>query len=127
MTIYFSHSKKFDYKKELYEPLRNSELAKHHRFIFPHDESDNPYGTKELFQNKNCDLVIAEVSFPATGQGIELGWADMLKIPIICIYKKDAKIADSLHVVCNMFMEYKNSDNMIEELTKKMGEYEKAN
>ncbi|HUD44891.1 MAG TPA: hypothetical protein VMR41_05080 [Patescibacteria group bacterium] len=118
MTIYFSHSKSFDYKKELYEPLRNSELAKHHCFIFPHDESDNPYGTKELFQSKNCDLVVAEVSFPATGQGIELGWAEMLQIPIVCLYKKDAKVASSLRIISSKFIEYKDSESMIEDLTK---------
>lgn len=124
MIIYFSHSKNFDYKKELYEPLRNSELAKNNRFIFPHDQSDNPYGTKKLFETKTCDLVIAEVSFPATGQGIELGWADFLHIPIICMYKKDTKIAESLHVVSNSFFMYEDSKDMIEKMTKILAEYE---
>lgn len=123
MNIYFSHSKKFDYKKELYEPLRNSELAKHHRFIFPHEESEKPYPTKELFQSKKCNLVIAEVSFPATGQGIELGWADVNQIPIACIYLTDSKISESLHVVSDLFFPYKK-ESLIDIITNIVAIYE---
>ncbi len=118
MTIYFSHSRSFDYKKELYEPLRNSDLAKQHRFVFPHEESDNPFSTKQLLESKACDLIVAEVSFPATGQGIELGWADILQIPIVCIHKKDAHVAESLKVVSKEFMEYKDTRDMVLSLSK---------
>jgi len=36
----------------------------------------------------NLDLFIAEVSYRATGLGIELGWASDDNIPIYCFYKK---------------------------------------
>lgn len=117
MNIYVSHSRDFDYKEELYKPLRKSELSKIHNFIFPHENSDNPFPTKDLFQNKGCDLVLAEVSYPATGQGIELGWANLLNIPIICIYKKDHKTSGSLKILTDKFIEYEKAKDLMDNLT----------
>lgn len=112
MKIYIAHSRCFDFQKELYEPIQNSSLAKEHIFIFPHSESDEPYSSKGVFQN-GCDLIIAEVSYPETGLGIELGWADILKIPIVCVYKKNSKISGSLKVITDMFLEYSNADDLL--------------
>ena len=117
MRIYLSHSRNFDFTKELYNPIISSPLAEAHEFIFPHENSDHPYPTRELFQNKGCDVVIAEVSFPATGQGIELGWASILDIPIICIYKEGAKTSGSLHTISNKFLMYTSVENMIEDIS----------
>jgi nucleoside 2-deoxyribosyltransferase len=112
MKIYISHSRNFDYKKDLYEPLKASGIAKEHEVIFPHDDSDKPYPTRDLLQSKGCDLIIAEVSYPATGQGIELGWASMLEIPIVCIYKEGAKVSSSLNVITNKFLMYTDTQNI---------------
>lgn len=116
MKIYISHSRKFDFKKELYEPIKNSDLVSQHEFIFPHDESDAPYPTRELLQSGTVGMVIAEVSFPGTDQGIELGWADMLQIPIVCIYKEGADISSSLSIVTKKFLMYTDVENMISDL-----------
>lgn len=114
MKIYVSHSKNFDYKKDLYDVLENSNLG--HDFILPHKDSDIPFNTKDLLENKKCDLVLAEVSYPATGQGIELGWADIYKIPVVCIYKKDSKISSSLKVISDKFIEYEDSNDLVTKL-----------
>ena len=124
MTIYISHSRSFDYKKELYEPIKLSPLSEKHEFIFPHENSDQPYPTRELLQSKDCDLIIAEVSYPATGQGIELGWASLLDIPIVCIYKEGAKVSSSLNAVTNKFLMYTDTQNMIEDITGVLKLYE---
>ncbi len=116
MKIYVAHSRNFDFTKELYEPIQNSSLIKEHTFIFPHSENDEPFSSKELFQN-GCDLIIAEVSYPATGLGIELGWADILKVPVICIYKKDSKVSGSLKVITDKFVEYSGTEDLIAKLT----------
>ena len=113
MKIYVSHLKKSNFKQELYEPLRNSGIDE---FIFPHENSDEPFKTRELFENKGCNLVLAEVSNPSTGQGIELGWASILNIPIICIYKTGSKIANSLKVITKDFIEYSDSKDLINKL-----------
>lgn len=117
MKIYVCHSRDFDYKKELYAPIRNSELNIQHEFIFPHEKEDTSFNSKELLMSKTCDLVIAEVSYPATGQGIELGWANMLGIPIVCIYKDGTTPARSLSAVSSKLLMYTSIENMIEDIS----------
>lgn len=124
MNIYVSHSRHFfDYKKELYAPLQDSALAKKHQFIFPHSESDAPFNSKEKMQSGEFDLILAEVSFPATGQGIELGWADFCNIPILCIYKKGQKVGGSLRALTDKILEYNDSSDLISKLTIALNEF----
>lgn len=112
MKIYIAHSRSFDFKKELYEPIRQSSLNNEHTFVLPHETSDDPFNSKDYLKNE-VDLMIAEVSKPATGLGIELGWADSCKVPIICIYRKGSKVSGSLKVVSKNFVEYSNSKELI--------------
>jgi nucleoside 2-deoxyribosyltransferase len=114
MKIYCGHSKGFEYKNELYKPIRNSELNKSHEIIFPH-ETDEFKNSKDII--KNCDMMIAEVTYSATGLGIELGWAEMLNKPVLCVYKKGSKISRSLKAVTDKFIEYANPEDMIIKLT----------
>jgi hypothetical protein len=65
---------------------------------------------------KKCDLVLAEVSYPSTGQGIELGWANMYGVPILYFYKKGTKLSHSLRATSNTFIEYENEGDMISKL-----------
>ncbi len=118
MKIYVSHSKGFDYKNELYEPLKNSGLSLD--FIFPHEDGSNPFNSKELFEKHLCDLVLAEVSIPSTGQGIELGWANVFKIPIICFYKSGTTPAGSLKVITDKIIEYNDAQHLINKLTSEL-------
>lgn len=115
MKIYVTHSKNFDYHKELYQPLRESPLNNNHEITLPHENNTKPFQSKPFI--KTCDLVLAEVSYPATGQGIELGWADMYNIPIVCLYKKGTKPAGSLKIVTDTFIEYLNSKDMTDKLS----------
>jgi hypothetical protein len=117
MKIYISHLRRGDYEKELYMPLLASELAKKHTFIFPHNKSQKPFNTKELFEKKGCDLVLAEISYPATGRGIELGWANMFQIPIYCIYKKGMDVSGSALSIAAKSIKYSDSTDLIVQLT----------
>ena len=60
-----------------------------------------------------CKLVLAEVSFPSTGQGIELGWADFLKIPIVCLHKQGSRVSGSVNCVSNTFETYTDAKEML--------------
>ena len=113
MNIYISHSNKYDYINKLYNPIKISNLVKSNSFFFPHD-NDKTINTKEIISNS--DLVIADVSIPATGQGIELGWADCASVPILCIYEKDSKISYSLQTITKNFIEYENIKDMISKI-----------
>jgi len=118
MKIYIGHSRGSDYQKNLYDPIRNSQFDKQHEIVLPHEESFESRSSKDFL--KTCDLMIAEVSFPATGLGIELGWADCLGCPIICIYKKGSKISNSLKGVTNKFIEYADEREMVDLLGKSL-------
>lgn len=93
MKIFVSHSSGFDYENELYKPLRNSTINNNHEIFLPHEDGRDVL-TKDVI--KKSDVVIAEVSFPSTGQGIELGWANVFNVPIICVNQKNSKPSDSL-------------------------------
>lgn len=122
MEIYIAHTKKFDFKKELYIPIRKSSLNNSHTFILPHEKSNEPFNSKEYMENK-INLMIAEVSYPSISLGIEMGWANMQKIPITCIYKKGSKISNSLKTVSNNFIEYSNDKELISGIEKIISEF----
>ena len=115
MKIYISHSSKYDYKNKIYNPIKQSNLVRENTLFFPHDDN-KIVNTKEIIAN--YDLVIAEVTLPATGQGIELGWADYSKTPIVCLYEKGAKISSSLKFITKDFIEYESEIDMINQISK---------
>lgn len=108
MTIYLAHSTKYDFQTELYEPIRQSSAYKANTIIFPHEST--PVDSKQTIID--CDLVIAEVSYLSTGLGIELGWADSLKKPIICIHKTDYPPSRALRFICDQFFSYADATDL---------------
>ncbi len=115
MKIYVSHPTGVDYKTELYVPLRASELSNNHQLILPHEQTPESLDSKE--QIKDCHLVLAEVSSPSTGQGIELGWANAYDVPIVCFHKADKAPSDSLSIISDTFIVYKNTEEMIRKIS----------
>ena len=113
MKIYVSHSSKYDYMNKLYSPIKKSSLNKDNLFFFPHDNKEI-INTKDIIES--YDLVLAEVSLSATGQGIELGWANYAHTPILCIYEKGKEISSSLKFITDDFIEYENNEDVIEKL-----------
>ncbi len=114
MKIYICHSSSFNYRKELYEPIRHSDLNNKFEFILPHETSEQVFNSKETIPQ--CDLIIAEVSYPSTGMGIELGWANKDGKRIILIYKKGSKVSKSLETISSDFLEYSNPIDLLEKL-----------
>ena len=92
-------------------PLRKSLVDSQYAIFLPHENPEETFKSKEII--KECDIVFAEVSFPATGMGIELGWSDGFAKPIVCLYRKGAKISRSLRFITNDFIEYDDSDDLI--------------
>lgn len=112
MNIYVAHSRTFDFQKELYQPIRTSSLYTVHTFTLPHETSGKPFNSKEYLRNQ-CDVLIAEVSHPSTGIGIELGWADGYGVPIVCVYMKGSTISDSLKTISTRFVEYADGTELV--------------
>lgn len=116
MRIYIAHSSSFDFRTELYTPIKESALANEHTFVLPHDVSDTPFSSKDFFANE-CDLVIAEVSLPSTGTGIELGWANAAGVPIVCMHKTGAKVTSALASVTKTVLGYASTPELIEHIS----------
>jgi exosome complex RNA-binding protein Rrp4 len=114
MKIYISHSGNYDYRTELYNPLKSSVIVKDYQLFFPHDVENIDINTRNFVQHS--DLVVAEVSYPSTGQGIELGWASETNTPIVCICKIGSKLSSSLKFVSKESLEYDGTDDMLKRL-----------
>ena len=117
MKIYVAHSRAFDFKNELYGPLKNSSFAKNHEFILPHEGAE--LNSKDVI--KNADIILAEVSYPSLGEGMELGWADALNKRIVCIYKTGTKISASLNYLNVQKIEYSDENDLIAKLNSMLG------
>lgn len=106
MNIYISHSGAYDYESELYEPIKESELAKTHHFFLPHEPEN--LDTDAKTELKHTDILVAESSLPSTGQGIELAQAEAAGVPIVCFYKTGSRPSSSLRFVTTEVIEYKD-------------------
>lgn len=112
MKIYFAHSRDFNYEQDLYRPLRECSELPQSDLIFPHEPGYNNQQTREFYHDLN--LMIAEVSYPATGMGIELGWAYDSKVPIVCIAARNAKTSSSLKCLTDQFYYYGDQTELVE-------------
>ncbi len=114
MKIFVAHSSNIDFRNELYTPLRKSLLNKEHDIFLPQEKGYQEI-TKEILKEYN--LLIAEVSRPSTGEGIELGWANMFGIPIIYIHKENTRPSSALGKLSTTFIAYKNTQDMINKIS----------
>jgi hypothetical protein len=97
MKIFIAHSSAYNFVNELYLPLKSSSLLREgHELILPMD--NGRLGTSRT-EVQTCDVLIAEVSLPSTGQGMEIGWADAVNIPIITIAKEGSSPSKALMYV----------------------------
>ena len=114
MKIYLSHSSNFDFQNELYAPLIRLFSAEHDVYL-PHSPENAGKNTKDIIADS--DVVLAEASYPSTGQGIELGWAEAAGIPILCFHKTDSKPSGALTHITQILVTYNTEDDMITQLT----------
>lgn len=112
--IYVAHSKKMNYKEELYKVIRDSKELEKYIILLPHEFDDKSSNTRDFY--KTLDLFIADVTFAGTGLGIELGWVYDDNIPIYYIYKEGSKLSGSIRCVSDKFYAYNDSDSLVEVL-----------
>lgn len=114
MKIFVAHSSVLDFKNKLYTPILESELYKKYSFDLPLIEGIYKTTLENIMSS---DIVIAEVSYPSTGMGIELGWANILKKPIIVFAKDGTVISKSLDKVLKEKFFYNSTDDMLHKLS----------
>ena len=112
MKILVIHSSNFDYKKELYEPIKKSTLSQNHTFILPFEQSSFPV-MKSLIEKKEIDFILAEIAYPSTGQGIELGWAEVFGMPVVCVCKKGKVYSGAVKIVTSEIYEYGDETELL--------------
>ncbi|MFB6116055.1 MAG: hypothetical protein ABEK10_00950 [Candidatus Nanosalina sp.] len=111
MKIYIGHSTSMEYRKKLYQPLKNSRISRKHELVLPHD-SDGLFNSKR-FLREGCDLFVAEVSRDSTGLGIELGWADEFGVNVICVAEAGSDPSEALKAVSDKFMFYSTPEELV--------------
>lgn len=114
MKIYVGHSTDLDYREKLYQPLKGSSLAQDQELVFPH-ESEEFFDSKS-FLKQEADLMVAEVSKPSIGLGIEIGWAENFEVPLICLHRENVDPSSSLSAVAEKVENYEDQDEMITKL-----------
>ena len=113
--IYVAHSRGFDFKTDLYAPLRESDLNSQYTIVLPHENSDELFSSKDFFRDE-CDAIVVEASYPKIGVGIEIGWADAFGVPIIAMHKEGSKLSGSLRPMARSVIKYESVDEMISKL-----------
>ena len=83
--LYVGHATKdFDFEGLLYSPLQHSDIALSHQLILPHAAGGGPFKSEALFKNADGDLLmLADLSVPSIGLGMEIAWARQYKIPVL--------------------------------------------
>jgi len=112
MKIQFWHSRVWDFISDFYTPLK--EKFPDHTFLFPHEMWKEAPNSRESL--KRQDVFLCEVSHPSTGLWIELWFASLYGIRIVCMYKEWFEISGSLKYVMDEIFEYNDSKDMIEKL-----------
>ncbi len=62
-------------------------LTEHVATIGEEELSDSEIFVRDLEWLTNCDAVVAEVTTPSLGVGYEIGVAQSLGIPVLCLYR----------------------------------------
>ncbi len=115
--IYIGHSRdeRFNYQDELYAPFMSS--LDEDIVIVPHEkEAEAQINSQEILPA--CNLMIAEVSYPSTGLGMELACAAHAAVAVLCIYKIGYQPSSSVmnffpHIIC-----YENNVDMVEKVAR---------
>ncbi len=132
MKIFFSVSIAGDNGHKKFYPEIISELKKYgevlteFRDVSSKEYTDAELTTDEIYINdsrliRESDIIIADVSIPSLGVGYEIGYAESLKKPIICLYMpiEGIKLSAMVEGCPNVKVyEYHNIEEMKEILKK---------
>ena len=103
MKIYVGRFNEWNYRKELYEPIMESNLYKEHEFIFSHNNNLNNNGYIE-----ECDLLILDETYNIEDENSKTG-----NKKIVCIYMMGL---EKLGYINTDIIEYRDSKDMIKKL-----------
>ncbi len=119
--IYLGHTRdpRLNYLDTFYQPLI---AALHeHTLIMPH-----PNGADAVINScdvlPKCDAMIAEVSYPSTGLGMELAWAKIVQVPILCLHHTTCTPSHSVLTHFSSIISYENTLDMVQGVAHWLGQ-----
>lgn len=115
MRIRIGHSTAYDFKTQLYAPLRTLALPEGTALSLPHEYGAAGDCTRAYFA-EGCDLFLAEVSYPSTGLGMEIAYAAVADVPIVFVHRKDCRPSSSLRRVSESFFAYADESELKQQL-----------
>ena len=83
------------------------------------DKKEQKYSDTYIFDRdvlwlKSSDVMIADVTVPSLGVGYEIGFAEALNIPILCLYNPKNKKPLSAMITGNKYVIWKEYNNFKE-------------
>ena len=125
MNIYFAGSirggrdEADNYLKIIDHLTQYGEVLTEHVGLKNIEKNDQKNTDSYIFQRdiswlKTSDLMIADVTVPSLGVGYEIGFAERLNIPILCIYNPNSTKSLSAMVLGNKTFTCRNYNNVTE-------------
>lgn len=84
------------------------------KVVIANAEAQALHQTKQAISE--AALVLAEVSIPSTGSGIELGWASAYDKPIIGFYQAGAQVSPAVKFVTKQLYSYVTEEDIVDVL-----------
>lgn len=119
MKIYCAHASGFDYATDFYDPISAANKILGFDMVLPHKHGAEAINSYDIIQQ--CDVMLAEISYPSTGMGIELGWATQFNKPIIAVHKHGHTPSSAINLITDDIIVYQNSADLSDILVKLWG------
>ncbi|MDB5195507.1 MAG: hypothetical protein JWO84_691 [Parcubacteria group bacterium] len=120
MKIYIAHASGHGFKEEMYGPIRSSTLNAAHEINLP-QEGPIEEITREMIAT--CDAVVADVSHPSLGVGIEMGWANAAGVPVIAMLAAGTTVSFSIDNAVTERFEYSSPEEMLATFEEVLAKY----
>ncbi len=111
MIVYFSHSRKVLGWEKIIDVVRRvlrEKLAL--KLFLPYEGREKPIDSRQAI--KKSDILLAEVSTPGTGIGVEVGWADAFSKEIVFLAREGTDPSGSLKLVSNNWIFYNDLEDL---------------
>jgi len=119
ITCPVSHSKeRLNLLPEIEKTVREKGIE---TFVFKISNDPKEIFKRDYEQLKSCDIIIAEVSEPSHGVGIEIGISYCLGLKIILLQEKDKNVTKLAQGIPNVIIiEYNNLEDLKNKLSKSL-------
>lgn len=110
LNVYFVHSRRIDFNKDIYLPVLRSNTLSKHTLIFPETEANKDTYYKDLMAK--ADVFVVDLTNPDTGFNLELKEAIILKKPILALAKKSIGYEEKYQKLLKNVIGYSNGTEL---------------